>query len=126
METINNMDIQELWSAACCGDNETLRKYYAANGEVNRRYYSLFAHHSLIAGACRNGMMDTVDLLLQNGETVLDSERYEFREVFYRQVVLAATKLVNHMKDYNYNLSKRQRDLVGDLAVAIYELRKEG
>ena len=123
---MKNLTIEELWSAACTGDNETLSDYYADGGEKNRRYYSLFAHHSLLAAACRNGNMDTVDLLLENGEKLMEHERYELREVYYREVVRTAKALVDHMSCNNKNLTKKQEWLVDDLAAALAELKKEG
>lgn len=123
---MKNLTIEELWIAACSGDNDTLSDYYAEGGEPNRRYHKFGSDHSLIAGAYRNNQMETVDFLLDMGETILDHERTELKEVYYRAVVLAATRLVNYTKNINYNLSEKQKGYIGDLAVALYELNKEG
>lgn len=123
---MENITIGELWIAACRGDLDTLRSYYSGVCEINRRYHKFGSDHSLIDGAYRNNQMETVDFLLDMGETVLDHERTELKEVYYRAVVLAATRLVNYTKNINYNLSEKQKDYIGDLAVALYELSKEG
>lgn len=120
------MNIEELWIAACSGDLTTLRSYYSGVCELNRRYNKFGKQHSLIAGAYRNNQMETVDFLLDMGETVMEHERTELKEVYYRAVVLAATRLVNYTKNINYNLSEKQKGYIGDLAVALYELNKEG
>lgn len=121
-----NLTIDELWIAACSGDLTTLRSYYSGVCEINRRYHKFGSDHSLIAGAYRNNQMETVDFLLDMGETIMDHERKELKEVYYRAVVLAATRLVNYTKNINYNLNETQKGYIGDLAVALYELNKEG
>lgn len=121
-----NLTIDELWIAACSGDLTTLRNYYSGVCELNRRYHKFGCDHSLIAGAYRNNQMETVDFLLDMGETILDHERTELKEVYYRAVVLAATRLVNYTKNINYNLSEKQKGYIGDLAVALHELNREG
>ena len=123
---MENLTIEELWIAACSGDLDTLRSYYSGVCEINRRYHKFGSDHSLIAGAYRNNQMETVDFLLDMGETVMDHERTELKEVYYRAVVLAATRLVNYTKNINYNLSEKQKGYIGDLAVALYEMNKEG
>lgn len=120
---MKNMDIQELWAAACSGDNDTLFDYYAEGGEPNRRYTKFNRERSLISGAYRNGQTETVDLLLTYGETVMEHERQELREVYYRQVVLAAKALTNHFSTNNKNLTKKQGWLVDDLAAALAKLK---
>lgn len=121
-----NLTIDELWIAACSGDLTTLRSYYSGVCEINRRYHKFGSDHSLIAGAYRNNQMETVDFLLDMGETIMDHERKELKEVYYRAVVLAATRLVNYTKNIDYNLNETQKGYIGDLAVALYELNKEG
>ena len=123
---MENLTIEELWIAACSGDLATLRSYYSGVCELNRRLHKFGSDHSLIAGAYRNNQMETVDFLLDMGETILDHERTELKEVYYRAVVLAATRLVNYTKNINYNLSEKQKGYIGDLAVALYEMNKEG
>ena len=109
---MKNLTIEELCGAACTGGNDTLSDYYAAGGEANRRYYSLLAHHSLLAAACRNGNTGTVDLLLENGEKLMEHERYELREVYYREVVRTAKALVDHMSFNNKNLTRNRSGLL--------------
>lgn len=120
------ISINALWIAACSGDLDTLRSYYSGVCEINRRYHKFGSDHSLIAGAYRNNQMETVDFLLDMGETIMEHERKELKEVYYRAVVLAATRLVNYTININYNLSETQKGYIGDLAVALYELNKEG
>lgn len=116
------MPINSLWEAACSGDTETLSSYYDNGGERNRRYTKFNRDHSLIAGAYRNNQMEVVDLLLAQGETVMEHERQELKEISYRSVIRAATDLLDHMKYHNSNLTKAQMELLSDLAVAIYNL----
>lgn len=120
------ISICALWNAACSGDLNTLRSYYSGACKLNRRYHKFGSDHSLIAGAYRNNQIETVDFLLDMGETVMEHERTELKEVYYRSVVAAATRLVNYTKNINYNLSETQKGYIGDLAVALYELNKEG
>lgn len=123
---MKELTIEELWIAACSGDLTTLRNYYSGVCELNRRYTKFNREHSLIAGAYRNGQIETVDFLLRMGETIMDHERSELKEVYYRSLVVAAEALVDYTRNINYNLSEKQKDYIGDLAAALYELRKEG
>ena len=77
MENITNLSIDELWTAACSGDLQTLQNYYNAGGEPNRRYERFGKKHSLIVGACRNGYMAIVDYLYSWGEKPLPYEEEE-------------------------------------------------
>lgn len=72
------MTMEKLWEAACCGENEKLKKYYESGGEINRRWKAFGKTHSLIAGAYRNGNLDTVDLLYKYGE---HPEAHEMDEI---------------------------------------------
>ena len=67
----------EIWSAACCGDNDTIKAYFENGGKPNRRYIQFGRLHSLIAGAYRNKNMETVQLLYDYGEKPLESEYEE-------------------------------------------------
>ena len=67
----------EMWSAACCGDNDTIKSYFENGGKPNRRYRRFGRLHSLIAGAYRNKQMETVQLLYDYGEKPLESEYNE-------------------------------------------------
>lgn len=74
------MNIENLWSYACSGNLEKLKKYFGNGGEVNRRYLKFNQEHSLIAGAYKNKQHDTVNFLLSVGETITLEEAEEFRE----------------------------------------------
>ena len=74
--TIMVSNIEKLWSAACSGNIEYLKKYYENGGEKNLRYVRGRAH-SLIMGAFRNNLYDTVDYLLSVGETLTPLEKDE-------------------------------------------------
>ena len=76
------MTITKLWEAACCGENETLKEYYQNGEKINRRYRAFGKFHSLIAGAYRNGNLDTVDLLYKYGER---PESHEMDEIGFIQ-----------------------------------------
>ena len=119
---MENLTIDELWMAACTGDNETLETYYENGGETNRRYSKFGKFHSLIAGAYRNGNLDTVDLLQSYGEMPEERERHELKELYYRAVVKAAENLVNYMRYHNKNLTKKQEEMIENLADAMQYL----
>ncbi len=113
------LDMENLWIAACSGDNDELEKYYENGGEINRRYSKFGKSHSLIAGAYRNGNLDTVELLQKYGETPEEHERDELKELYYRAVMSVAEKLVNYMRYHNKNLTKKQEYLIDDLAAVM-------
>lgn len=69
--------IEKLWSAACSGNIDYLKKYYENGGEKNLRYQAFGRAHSLIMGAFRNNLYDTVDYLLSVGETLTPLEKNE-------------------------------------------------
>lgn len=116
---MKNLTIDELWMAACSGDNTTLENYYDNGGEINRRYFKFGKSHSLIAGAYRNGNFETVELLQKYGEQPEDHERDELKELYYRAVMRAAENLVNYMRFHNKNLTKKQENLIDELAAAM-------
>ena len=72
------MTIDELWTAACSNNQETIRAHYENGGERNLRYNAFGIEHSLIVGAYRNHNMDMARLLFSYGETVTDAEKQEF------------------------------------------------
>ncbi len=76
--------IDELWMAACSGDIETLREYYGNGGKENRRYNKFLVNHSLIAGAYRNGQIETVKYLYSIGEI---PEAHEMDEIPFSDLV---------------------------------------
>lgn len=115
----NLMDIYDLWAAACAGENETLENYYENGGEINRRYFKFGINHSLIAGAYRNGNLDTVELLQKYGETPEEHERDELKELYYRAVMRAAENLIDYMRYHNKNLTKGQKYYIDELAAAM-------
>lgn len=74
--------IYELWLASCSGDMETLKEYFSNGGMLNRRYNKFGENHSLIAGAYRNGNIETVEYLLDIGESIEEDEQQEMTEFF--------------------------------------------
>ena len=70
-------NIEKLWNAACNGKIEYLKKYYENGGEKNLRYQAFGREHSLVIGAFRNNLLDTVDYLLSVGETLTPQEKNE-------------------------------------------------
>lgn len=74
--------IYELWLASCSGDMETLKEYFSNGGMLNRRYNKFGKNHSLIAGAYRNGNIETVEYLLDIGESIEEDEQQEMTEFF--------------------------------------------
>lgn len=116
---MENLTIDELWMAACSGDNTTLENYYDNGGEINRRYFKFGKFHSLIAGAYRNGNFETVELLQNAGETTEEHERAELKELYYRAVMRAAENLIDYMRYHNKNLTKGQKYYIDELAAAM-------
>ena len=70
-------NIEKLWSAACSGNIDYLKKYYENGGEKKLRYQAFGKTHSLVMGAFRNNLYDTVDYLLSVGETLTPLEKDE-------------------------------------------------
>lgn len=95
MENITNLSIDELWTAACSGDLQTLQNYYNAGGEPNRRYERFGKEHSLIAGACRNEYMTVVDYLYSCGEKPLPYEEEEILTSRQAMFVIQRSKVVD-------------------------------
>ena len=73
------MNMDKLWGYACSGELENLKEYYENGGETNRRYFKFNRYHSLIAGAYRNGNIETVKYLVSVGETITAEEETEIR-----------------------------------------------
>ncbi len=72
-------EMDDLWTAACSGDNEGIEQYFKAGGEKNVRYPKFGIEHSLIMGALRNGHYGTVRVLQGYGETIEDYEEEEYK-----------------------------------------------
>ena len=115
----NLMDIYDLWAAACAGENTMLENYYENGGEINRRYFKFGKSHSLIAGAYRNGNFETVELLQKYGEIPEEHEREELKGLYFQNVMRAAEKLVDYMRFHNKKLTKKQENLIDELAAAM-------
>lgn len=116
---MENLTIDELWMAACSGDNTTLENYYDNGGEINRRYFKFGKSHSLIAGAYRNGNFETVELLQKYGEQPEEHERDELNGLYFQHVMSAAEKLIDYMRYHNKNLTKKQEEMIDALAAAM-------
>lgn len=70
--------IEKLWEAACSGDVDTLKQYYRRESQViNARYLKFGKEHSLVMGAFRNNQFETVDYLVNVGETMTEEEKEE-------------------------------------------------
>lgn len=83
------MTIDELWTAVCSNDKETVRAYFENGGERNLRYSAFGEQHSFVMGAYRNGFMDMCELLIGYGETVTDEEREELMEPEKRRKLIS-------------------------------------
>lgn len=90
-------ELENLWTAVCCNDLEYMKQYYASGGESNRRYNRFDHNNSLILGALRNKNFEMVELLKQNGETILKDELEEYKQI-----------MVVH--NYNDEITKNSRD----------------
>lgn len=72
------MPIEKLWELACSGDIKALKDYYLSEYRMpNRRYFKFGKENSLIIGAFRNNEFDTVEYLMEVGETVTTEEEKE-------------------------------------------------
>jgi hypothetical protein len=88
--------IYELWLASCSGDIKTLKEYFSNGGMLNRRYNKFGKNHSLVAGAYRNGNIETVEYLLNIGESIEEDEQQEMTEFFNsRKIKRMETLLYN-------------------------------
>ena len=76
-----NDELENLWTAVCCNDLNYIKKYYTNGGESNRRYNKFNNDNSLIMGALRNKNYDMVEILKQNGETILKEELEEYKQL---------------------------------------------
>lgn len=92
-----NDELENLWTAVCCNDLNYMKNYYADGGEPNRRYNKFNNDNSLIMGALRNKNYKMVELLKQNGETILKEELEEYKQ-----------NMVVH--NYNDEITKNSRD----------------
>ena len=109
--------VNALWTMACNGQTEKLKKYYENGGKTGCRY-NKFVTHSLIAGAWRNRQYDTVKYLVQVGETIEPHETVEidFQKLFLSDIRMAAENLVEYFKYHNKNLTKEQEGKVAALS----------
>lgn len=72
------MPIETLWMLVCDGNIKELKEYFSSEyGILNRRYCMFGKENSLIMGAFRNEELDTVEYLLNIGETVTLEEEKE-------------------------------------------------
>ena len=107
-----NDELENLWTAVCCNDIEFMKNYYANGGKPNERYNKFNNDNSLIMGALRNKNYDMVELLKQNGETLLVDEIEEYRQLM----------VVHNYKDDLTEISNK--DKVQDLLDRALECRK--
>ena len=105
-------ELENLWIAVCCNDIEFMKNYYANGGKPNERYNKFNNDNSLIMGALRNKNYDMVELLKQNGETLLVDEIEEYRQLM----------VVHNYKDDLTEISNK--DKVQDLLDRALEYRK--
>ena len=91
------ISIEKLWDFACGGDIKALKDYYLSEcGIPNRRYNQFGEEHSLIMGAFRNGELDTVEYLMEVGETVTHEEEQEILDELRRiDIMRKLTKTTN-------------------------------
>lgn len=91
------MPIEKLWELTCSGDIKALKDYYLSEyGISNRRYFKFGKENSLIMGAFRNSEFDTVEYLIENGETVTkDEEKEMLNELRRMEIMRKITKNSN-------------------------------
>lgn len=98
-------EIEKLWTAACNNDIEFMKEYYERGGMPNKRYNK----NSLIMGALRNKNYNMVELLKQNGESLLAGEIDEYKKL---------------MVYYNYNDELTDIDKIKDLLEKAQKFRE--
>ena len=81
--------LDKLWTAACCGDLDTLKHYYGYESKIiNRRYVAFGREHSLIMGAFRNNQFEVVYYLIGVGETITPEEKIELMTEIKRMEIM--------------------------------------
>jgi hypothetical protein len=121
------MTIEKLWEYTCSGENEKLQEYYNNGGETNRRYKAFGKFHSLIAGAYRNGNTETVLLLIDNGETILESEKEEIKliNIYMENLMMVIDDVIGYFDYHNKNLTKAQDWKLDELREIYRKIRNE-
>ena len=90
--------------------------YYENGGKINRRYFTFGIAHSLIAGAFRNGEIETVKYLKSVGETTEGKMEYEeIKSLYMDELIGAAKNLVDYFNYHNKNITKAQEEKIGEL-----------
>lgn len=119
------MTMEKIWDAACCGKNDILKDYYENGGEINRRYVAFGKFHSLIAGAYRNGNIETVQLLLDYGETILDDEKEEIKlvNIYMENLMMVIDDVIGYFDYHNKNLTKAQKWKLDELKEMYRKIR---
>lgn len=74
-----------LWTNVCSNRIDAVKKYFENGGKTNLRYNRFDKDNSLIMGALRNGNTEMVELLKSYGETILPSEKQEYKLEIKRQ-----------------------------------------
>ena len=121
------MTIEKLWEYTCSGENEKLQEYYNNGGETNRRYKAFGKFHSLIAGTYRNGNTETVLLLIDNGETILESEKEEIKliNIYMENLMMVIDDVIGYFDYHNKNLTKAQDWKLDELREIYRKIRNE-
>ena len=121
------MTIEKLWECACSGENEKLQEYYNNGGKINRRYKAFGKFHSLIAGAYRNGNIDTVMMLIDNGETIQAEEQNEINlsNIYMENLMLVIDDVIGYFDYHNKNLTKAQEWKLDELKEIYRKIRNE-
>lgn len=76
---------ETLWTNVCSNRINAVKKYFENGGKTNLRYNRFDKDNSLIMGALRNGNTEMVELLKSYGETILPSEKQEYKLEVKRQ-----------------------------------------
>lgn len=84
MDNIN----EKLFSMACVGNIDGLKKHFNNGGAVNLRYESFGKSHSLLIGAYNNNQYDTICYLMSVGEKLTEEEKAMLKQEYLRQTAL--------------------------------------
>ena len=73
-------NFENLWTAVCAGDLNTIRKHYKEHPEdTNKRYTVLGEQRSLLMGAYRTDNFEVIDYLISVGETLTTEEKADIQ-----------------------------------------------
>ena len=90
---LSTTNTEQLFGLACSGNIKALEDYWNGEGDLHVTYQKFGKEHSLIMGALRNNQFETVEYLINVGETITDEEKEQILTELKRIDIMK--KLVN-------------------------------